>query len=282
MAIRHLLLPTDFSVNSKNAIAYGIQLARSIGVQHITVLHTYVVSNTIASEPILSAGIPELLQEKQAELDHLKEKITAKVAENTNVSTLLLEGKLINITHDLIYSKGIDLIVMGISPKNKLEQTIIGSHAINVMRKTTCPIIVVPENAAWTDHPNMAVAIDITQNAAQVPVENVKTMASILGANKLSLVNVEEGDDHNTHIQNPNIEKINLAFSGTASRLEIISYPNKLQAIDSYCTQKNISLLVLLGRKYGILNTIFHKSLTRQLAYQTHTPILVVEELEEI
>lgn len=282
MAVQHLLLPTDFSSGSKNAVEYAIQLVNSIhSVKKITLLHAYIANTAITNEPIINVTMPELLQEKQNDLNVLTEKVKAEIKGDITISSLLVEGKLITIAHDLIANEGIDLIVMGIAPKNKLEQSFIGSNAINVMRKTTCPVIVVPNRAKWIGNPNIAVAIDITHDASKIPFERIKLVVKTLDAAKLSLINVEDRDDHNAHIQNPNIDKINFEFGEVGSKLEIISNTNKLQAIEHYAMDKKVALIVLLERKYGILDTIFHKSLTRQLAFSSHTPILVLEELPE-
>ncbi len=282
MAVSHVLFPTDFSEYSDSAIEYGIHLVNILNVKNVTILHSYATNNAIANQPIISAGLPELLLDEQRQLNRLKERVQSQVADDVAVSVLLVEGKLINIAHDLISSKGIDLIVLGISTKTKLEQSIIGSNAINVMRKTKCPVVIVPDKAAWIDNPNIAVAIDITHNANHIPIEKVKKFFAQIHGSKLSLVNTEDEDDHNTHIQNPNIEKINYSFSDLNTKLEILSSPNKLQALESYSSNKSINLLVLFERKYGILNTIFHTSLIRQIAYQTHIPILVIEELPAV
>lgn len=282
MAVSHVLFPTDFSEYSDSAIEYGIHLVNILNVKNVTILHSYATNNAIANQPIISAGLPELLLDEQRQLNRLKERVQSQVADDVAVSVLLVEGKLINIAHDLISSKGIDLIVLGISTKTKLEQSIIGSNAINVMRKTKCPVVIVPDKAAWIDNPNIAVAIDITHNANHIPIEKVKKFFAQIHGSKLSLVNIEDEDDHNTHIQNPNIEKINYSFSDLNTKLEILSSPNKLQALESYSSNKSINLLVLFERKYGILNTIFHTSLIRQIAYQTHIPILVIEELPAV
>ncbi|MFT4205306.1 MAG: universal stress protein [Chitinophagaceae bacterium] len=278
MATTHILLPTDFSTSSQNAIEYGIHIARVLDIKHITVLHTYVTNNAIANQPVISAGLPELLQDEQNELNTLKEKVQSALAADVTVTALLLEGKLINIAHDLINNKGIDLIILGISSKTKLEQNLVGSNAINVMRKTNCPVIIVPEKAVWIDRPNIAAAIDITHDLDRLPIERVKNAFRQLDGNKLYLVNIDEDNNHGIHIQNPNIEKISYRFNNLNTKLEVLSASDKRQALEEYCAEKSIQLLVLFERKYGILNTIFHKSLIRQLAFGTHTPILVFEE----
>ena len=282
MPIQHLLLPTNLSSNSGNAVAYGIKLANVLQVRKITILHTYAANNAIANQPVISAGIPEMLQDEQNELDNLKLNVQSQVGTDVTVTTYLAEGKLVHVAYDLISNKGVDLIVMGISTKTKLEQNLIGSNAINVIRKTNCPVIVVPDNASWVSHPNIAVAIDITHDTNRIPIEKVKNVFKQMDGSKLYLVNIEDEDDHSTHIQNPNIEKINYTFSDWNTKLEILSSPNKAKAIENYCTDRSIHLLVLFERKYGILDTIFRKSLIRQIAYQASTPILVIAELPEI
>ncbi|PZP49038.1 MAG: hypothetical protein DI598_08790 [Pseudopedobacter saltans] len=278
MTLQNLLFPTDFTPYSKNAIAYGIHLANTLKVKSILVVHVYAANSNVTNQPIINSALPEILQEKQNELERIKLDIKSKVNEEINVLTLLVEGKLIPIIHELIKSQKIDLTITGISTKTKLEQNFIGSNTINIMRKTTCPILAVPHKAKWVDNPVTTVAIDISHNTALIPFENTKSIIEQLQVGKLFLLNIDDDDDHNAHIQNPNIDRINFQFKDHNSKLDVITHPNKLQAIEKFCHQKSVTLLILFERKYGILETIFHTSLTRQLAFKVHTPILVLEE----
>lgn len=278
MPIKNLLFPTDFTSYSKNAIEYGIQYALFSKTKKIVVVHVYSANNPIVSQSVASVTVPEMLQDKQNELNNIRANIVAKLGDDVQVVTLLVEGKLIPIIHELINSEKIDMTIVGISEKTKLEQTIVGSNSIAMMRKTTCPIIIVPHKATWVEKPIVAVSIDITQNLSLLPLEKTKSLIKQIGYEKLLLLNIDDEDNHGVHIQNPNIEKINFEFKDFNSQISIVNNSDKLEAVNRFCHNKQVSLLVMYERKYGIIDTIFHKSLIRQVAYKSHTPVLVLEE----
>jgi len=140
----HILLTTDFSEASEQAILTAAELARSTGAR-LTVLN---VRRHPPAAP--EAVVPTEKLVSAADLD-----AEARHALNDLGSTLLSDVgdvSLVTIEHvsaagaicEYAERHGVDLIVIGTHGRTGLTRFLIGSVAEKVVRHASCPILVVP------------------------------------------------------------------------------------------------------------------------------------------
>ncbi len=144
IALKQVLVPTDFSEPSDAALAYGRELARAFGAK-LHVLHvaeslmtTAGIEYFSASLPEVQAGIEEAARKKLQTIITAqdREELQAEVAVRTWTSPAagILE-----------YAKeeDIDLIVMGTHGRGAMSRFLIGSVAERVVRTAPCPVLTV-------------------------------------------------------------------------------------------------------------------------------------------
>lgn len=136
-----ILIATDGSEYTKNAVDYGIDIAKSTGAKLFAI---YVVDTAaFASIPMDAAW------ESMYELLKQEGDLAVKyVAERAQVEGLEVEGNLIegHPADEIIkYSEknSISLIVMGTLGKSGLDRFLLGSVAEKVVRNSKIPILVV-------------------------------------------------------------------------------------------------------------------------------------------
>ncbi len=138
---KKILIATDGSEYTKNAVDYGIDLAKSTGAKLSAI---YVVDTAaFASIPMDAAweSMYELLkQEGDLAIKY--------VADNAEAEGLEIEGNLIegHPADEIIkYSEknSISLIVMGTLGKSGLDRFLLGSVAEKVVRNSKIPVLVV-------------------------------------------------------------------------------------------------------------------------------------------
>jgi nucleotide-binding universal stress UspA family protein len=136
-----ILIATDGSEYTKNAVDYGIEIAKSTGAKLFAI---YVVDTAaFASIPMDAAW------ESMYELLKQEGDLAVKyVAERAQVEGLEVEGNLIegHPADEIIkYSEknSISLIVMGTLGKSGLDRFLLGSVAEKVVRNSKIPILVV-------------------------------------------------------------------------------------------------------------------------------------------
>jgi len=139
---KKVLLPTDGSSCSEQALREGLDLVRSCGAS-ATVL--YVVENPLLTLPMLPEGIPyeaELYEDlKKAASEVLADarRIAAEVG--VEVETVMEEGQ--PVPTIVSYAEKFDLVIMGTHGRGGLEKLILGSVTDGVLHRTDRPVLVI-------------------------------------------------------------------------------------------------------------------------------------------
>ncbi len=142
---RHILIPTDGSELSQNAIDYGMALAKSVNAK-VTVLTVSTPFQTFAVEPGLVTDTPKQYVKRMASLaaKYLNAAKEAALAAGVICETMHLE-------HDQPYlaiietaaQKSCDLIVMASHGRRGISAVVLGSETVKVLTHSTIPVLVV-------------------------------------------------------------------------------------------------------------------------------------------
>jgi len=141
--LKKILVPTDFSEFSKQAVDYAVELARRFDAE-ITLI--YVLQDAVALFPEPGVAFPapgnylqELQESSQQALERLRESLPAEMT----IQTVLRNGP--PFVEIVRYAKeeGVDLIVIGTHGRSGLAHMLLGSVAEKVVRKAHCPVLTV-------------------------------------------------------------------------------------------------------------------------------------------
>lgn len=144
IAITNILVPTDFSPASAQALEYGRQFARQFGAR-LHLLHTV--------ESVLIPGGAEVpvaaVRQVEESLESVaRRQMDAAVTEDDRMSLAIVTA--IRSAHSaaadiLEYARAtpIDLIIMGTHGRGVLHHLLMGSVAERVVRSAPCPVLTV-------------------------------------------------------------------------------------------------------------------------------------------
>jgi nucleotide-binding universal stress UspA family protein len=151
---RHILIPTDGSELSQNAIDYGMALAKSVNAK-VTVLTVSTPFHTFAVEPGLVTDTPEQYEKRMATL-------AAKYLDVAKEAALAagLSCETMHVEHDQPYlaiietaaRQSCDLIVMASHGRRGISAIVLGSQTVKVLTHSTIPVLVVraPHQGVFT------------------------------------------------------------------------------------------------------------------------------------
>jgi universal stress protein A len=141
--ITRILVPIDFSPQSKAALAHAITLAHQLDAE-LRLLHVYDFSifSLADGTPMLD---PRQFEEVADYMDRSLEeaKVEALAGGATVGRAQLLQGKPDVEILRVAQEDAIDLIVMGTHGRTGLRQVVMGSVAARVMRRASCPVFTV-------------------------------------------------------------------------------------------------------------------------------------------
>jgi nucleotide-binding universal stress UspA family protein len=143
IGLKTILVPIDFSDNSKKALRYAIPFAQQFNAS-LTLM--YVVEPTIYPSDFGfgQVGFPNVekeLQEKAAE--EMRELIATMVPSTVQSYSVVDSGiPFVEIT-SYAQKKNIDLIIVATHGTTGVEHILFGSTAEKIIRKSPCPVLVI-------------------------------------------------------------------------------------------------------------------------------------------
>lgn len=139
--ITHILCPVDFSESSRHALHYAAGLARQQGAR-LTVFHAYTTDRTLGLAPLV------LDAADRQRLMGMMQRFTESLADVAPVLDVEEAGHAHQAILGLVDALRADLLVIGSHGRSGFERLFLGSVTEKVIRKASCPTMVVPPRAA--------------------------------------------------------------------------------------------------------------------------------------
>jgi nucleotide-binding universal stress UspA family protein len=162
LAIRKILVGTDFSPCSDAALRYGRDLARQFGAA-LHLMHVVAPAGPVDIVGMSGyvAAVPEIeAQAEKLDLERLEAMLTEEERKTLCVTTVLhyMEPPAQALV-EYARSQGIDLMVVGTHGRRGLTHLILGSVAERIVRTAPCPVLIVHESPKSADVVDRATAM---------------------------------------------------------------------------------------------------------------------------
>lgn len=152
--LHKILVPTDFSKHSDNALRYGMAFAEKFNAE-IHLLHvvqdlSVFIPDAVTVTPLVTPPVDQLLASVRAALENL---IKTHHLEKFKVQSHAVEGTPFYEIIRVAKEKDVDLIIMGTHGHSGLVHVLMGSVAEKVVRKAPCPVLTVRDSEHEFVHP---------------------------------------------------------------------------------------------------------------------------------
>jgi universal stress protein A len=143
MEIRHLLVPTDFSEGSKQALEYALGLARTCGAK-LTLLHVVELPSYITDGHTPVHLLMALRDDMQASA---RRELARLLPEGSGTPVEIVRQVVVGAPHQQILeaaaAERVDWIVMATHGRTGLSHLVMGSVAERVLRTAPCPVLTI-------------------------------------------------------------------------------------------------------------------------------------------
>ncbi len=152
LTLKRVLLPTDGSVCSREAMKYALSLAQQY-VAAITVLHVgrhYWEQMSQAPSGVEDgADIATRIQREQSSEEQriLQEVVDAAHALHVPVEARAVQGSPAQVIIQMAKEISADMVVMGTHGRTGISHAVLGSVAEKVVQRAPCPVLVVRQAA---------------------------------------------------------------------------------------------------------------------------------------
>lgn len=277
--MKTIIVPTDFSETSYNAARYALGLARQMNTARIVLYHAY---ELIVPIPDVPSSVPmvnpdELRSASMEGLDKMKRELEPLLPENTILASRA-ENHLLPANIDQVArQEQADLIVMGITGGSQLEEILVGSNTIDVVKHTTCPVIIVPASVRFRPIRKVVFACDFRKVVETTPVQPLKKLLNVFKP-ELHVLNIDHESKHFTSDTPYETLMLDTLLEGYDPQFHFIDHTNVVQGIMNFAEKQEADLILIIPKKHGLFEHIFKRSRTTQLAFHTHIPLLAIHE----
>lgn len=275
-----IVVPTDFSPVALNALNYAADMAVELKAS-ITLFHVYQipVSYTDSQAPLPIINVADIEEVSRQKLDEIKtdlERITGgKVPVYTESRLGVVDIELEAICEELQPFA----IVMGTRGASKVERLFLGSTTLSVLRTLTTPIVIVPPGAVYKGIKKIGLACDFKAVAETIPSETIKTWVRTFDA-ELLVLNVDHGNKNFTPDTPEQSVSLHKLLADAKPQYHFIDSEKVEDGISTFAEKNNVDLIVTIPKKQRLLDRLFQRSHTSNLAVHSHIPILSIYEGE--
>jgi nucleotide-binding universal stress UspA family protein len=275
-----ILIPTDFSNTSRNAVRYAIALAPYFDVHKIILYHTWEYIS-VNADPLMETGESltiEVLQKSiQENMDDFVNEINSWNNPGIEIHAVNEYGNLTEGIRQACNDANIQLIVMGVTGGDEQNYSVLDDEVTSITQHVRLPIVMVPTQAKFSGIQNAVLACDFKHIGNSFPV-NINNLLQKLKA-KVLVLNVSAGTEYNTQTDvhsgvdflRNRLQEFNPEFHFTES-------PDVAKGIHQFAEEKNTQFIIVLPKKHGWFESLFKKSHTQQLAHHSNIPLLIVHE----
>jgi nucleotide-binding universal stress UspA family protein len=271
--MKTILIPTDFSKNSDNAVHFALELNKKLNAK-ITLFHSYVVPAYASDIPVVMSSDEELKNIAQKGMENLTGKLQ-KEYPGMNIETMILDGyaedEIVAATTD----KKTDLVIMGTQGASGLREVLIGSTTAAVMEETECPVLAIPEKATFNGMHKIVFATNYAENDFE-NIENVIDLARKFDA-EVILLHISSGE-LDTAYEYAAIETFKERIRQD-SKYENVSFKllesrDVIDGLSFYLDEIKADMLVMSMHHRTFFQRVFNRSKTKRMAFHTHIPLL--------
>lgn len=277
--MKTIIVPTDFSATAYNAARYALDLGSQIGTTRILLYNAY---ELIVPVPDLPASMPIVDPEelKAASLEGL-EKMRTDLQSSLPPGTVLdirAENNLLAANIDQIAKEEMaDMIIMGITGGGKIEEILMGSNTIDVVKHTNFPVIIVPAEVTFMPVRKILFACDFKKIGTSTPIAPLKKLLDIFNA-ELHVLNINrDGKGLSADIPLESL-LLDTLLEGYHPIYHFIDHDNIVEGIMEFTDKVGADLILTIPRKHGLFEGMFRRSRTAKLAFHTHIPMLAIHE----
>ncbi len=278
--MKKLLVPTDFSPNSLRAVDYAVQLARH-SQAGICLVHTCneILENAFAGQQAITNEYNEsILNRARQQLSNLQTSI--QDTEQLTVTTHIYEGAIRPGIQKAVRELDADLVIMSTLGHAGLREWIFGSHTAGIISHSDVPVLAIPLEYEWSWPKKLLVTIrDRDEAGLLYPAFR---LATAFGAEVQVVLFTDED------------ERTAMGFMEDARELTVLEealhrlYPaahittahlsghHFLETLQEHIEKQSIDILAMITHPRSLVSSLFNRSLTRQMAYQSKVPLLAI------
>jgi len=274
--MKNILLPTDFSKDSLNAIHFAMDLLKKESCKFY-ILNVQKASSFISDDLIVvnsSATIYRtLVVAAKKSIENIIDDIKSKFNNERHQFRAIVDyDNFIDSINQVCNRYHIDLIIMGTKGASGIEKVILGSNTVSVLKRCNTPALAIPKGSRYTNLDTVVLAIK------KQTVFNAKVLKYLLrgDSSKLKVLDIIDADNNSTETLRDDFVKEH--FPEAQHELLQVRNSKVYKGVHNYIKNNNVDLLVMVNEQHSFLERLFINRPAETIAFKADVPILVIPQ----
>jgi nucleotide-binding universal stress UspA family protein len=277
--MKTILVPTDFSLQSENALRAAASIAKEINAE-ILVVHMVGIKDTFLTREEASSALESVFYIQLTE-KRFSEFLDRTFLEGINVRTVIKRHLSFSEINEVATENEVNLIVMSSHGTSGFQEELIGSNTEKVVRTATIPVLVIKQPISDFKLDNGTFACDFTSENIE-PFKKARQFFTDFDAN-MNLIYVNTSDrDFKTSRE---IEELLFNFFtvlGDANPQDRIKDVNIIcdhsaeEGIFSFSSMNDADIIAIPTHGRQGIAQLFKGSITEDIANHSVLPVLTI------
>lgn len=274
--MKKILVPTDFSENSFNALKYGVNLFAGEECTFY-ILHTYTPAlynaefmaySNLSLDEIYRIRVNKSLSQVVSRIQ--KEVPDARHSYKKIGCFALLQDEIKN----QVTEKGIDMVIMGTQGITGAAQILFGTQTIYAIKEAICPILAIPAHGEFYKPSNLLFATDFEPDVTMDHLKIIKDIARIHKSTIHILHVVKDSFSYDDQEKNKN----NLAefFADSNHEFHLRKSETVAEGIINFQKEHYPDVLMMVRHKHSFFENLFFRPVVDKVGFHLSTPFMVI------
>ncbi len=277
--MKSILLPTDFSKNSINAINYAAELFKNEACEFYVIniqKASSFVSDDLMTMTSSATIYHTLIDIAKKSIKNVINEVKETYNNNSHEFYSIVDyDNFVDGINQVCETRHIDLIVMGTKGASGAEKVIFGSNTARVIQRCSTPVFAIPDGCKFNGLDKIA----FTSN--YLTKYNKSDLSSLLYISNLYKSTVDilhlTNKDDLTSKQENNKAFLDAYFSNINHEFINLEKKDIFKTVQQYVSDNDIKVLAMTSRHHSFLERLFTKHLVETFVFKIDIPFLVME-----
>lgn len=276
--MRTILLPTDFSPNSVNAMNFALDMFKDV-VCKFYILNVQKASSFISDDfRTMSPSTTiyqTLIQTAKDSINKLIETFEARGVKEHSFKAMVDYDNFIDAINQACETKNVDLIVMGTHGATGAERILFGSNTVRVMQRCNRPVLAIPRNSKFNGINKIAFTSNYLTLYNRDELMPLIQMAELFNA-KIDILHMVE-EDYLSRDQENNKAFLDACFRFVEHEFVDLHDKDLFVTVHDYMVNNDINMLAMMSRRHSFLERLFTQHNVETFGFNMEFPLLVME-----
>lgn len=267
--MKTIIAGTDFSKSSINACKYAAALAQKLNCK-LTIFNLFEAPILHSNSGMYGITYSSVRRTSDSKTTNLVKNLSELFPDIT-ITSFVSNGSFKEELDTFTSKHLVEVVVVGLETKTKLNRFIYGSHGVEVAGKIDAPVIIVPEKYKKHKYENVLLTVDNNEKLHKTSLTKLESIVKQIKAN-MSTLHVRTYND----VFHPVFNK--LKFNGKKLDIEVIHAKNLTNGLKNYSKDHPIDLTVVISKKHSVFYNLFSETNTKKIAFATSVPVMAIHE----